>query len=63
MEEEGTHRLLAGMDGAAFDYQPDSFQVYRRDVIQAALVAFPLIIVGAGIVGFTLYPKSRRKIV
>jgi len=63
MEEEGRHRLLVGMDGVTFHSQPDSFTVYRQDDLQAALIAIPLITAGAGIVGFTLYRKSKRKIV
>jgi hypothetical protein len=57
MEEEGEHRLLAELDGAALGV--DSFVVYRPEVFQAALVAIPLIAAGAGIVGFSLYRKRR----
>jgi len=61
MEEEGKHRLLAGIEGVPFDYQLDSFIVYRQDVIQAAFIAIPLIIGGAGIVAFSLYRKRKPK--
>jgi len=61
MEEEGKHRLLAGMEGVKFDYQPDSFTVYQQDIIQAAFIAIPLIMGGAGIVAFSLYRKRKPK--
>lgn len=61
MEGEGGHRLLAEMDGVDLGYSPDSFTVYRQEVLQAALIAIPLIAAGAGLVGFSLY--RRRKAV
>lgn len=61
MEEEGGHRLLAELGGAG--YNPDSFAVYRPEAVQAALVAIPLIAAGAGIAGFSLYMRRRRKAV
>lgn len=63
MEKEGWHRLQAGMDGVALDFQSDSFMVYRQDPTQAALVAIFLIMAGGGIVGFSLYRKRRRRAV
>jgi hypothetical protein len=61
MEEEGRHRLLAGMEDVAFDYQPDSFTVYRQNVILATFIAIPLIIGGTGIVAYSLYRKRKPK--
>jgi hypothetical protein len=61
MEEEGRHRLLAGMESVAFDYQPDSFTVYRQDVILATFISIPLIIGGAGIIAFSVYRKRKPK--
>ena len=63
IEEEGRHRLLAGMGGVTFDYQPDSFTVYRQDVILATFIAIPLIIGGAGMVAYSLYRKRKPKFV
>lgn len=63
MQEEGRHRLQAGMDGVVLDFQPESFMVYRQDPSQAVLVAIPLIMAGTGIVGFSLYRKRRRRVV
>ena len=59
IEEEGRHRLLAGMEGVTFDYPPDSFTVYRQDVILATFIAIPLIIGGAGMVAYSLYRKRK----
>jgi hypothetical protein len=59
MEEDGGHRLLAELDGAALGYKPDAFVVYRPEAVQAALVAIPLIAAGAGIVGFSMYRKRK----
>lgn len=61
MEGEGGHRLIAEMDGATLDYEPDSFAVYRQEAVHAALVAISLIAAGAGLAGFSLY--RRRKTV
>jgi hypothetical protein len=59
IEGEGSHRLLAEMDGVSLDYEPDSFAAYRPEAIQAALIAIPLIAAGVGLVGFSLYRKRR----
>lgn len=60
-EEEGGHRLLAGMERVAFDYKPDSFTVYRQDVILATFIAIPLILGGVGIVALSIYWKRKPK--
>ena len=59
MENEGEQRLLAEMDGVALGYKPDSFNVYRSEAVQVALIAIPLMAAGAGITGFSLYRKRR----
>lgn len=61
MEDDGWHELKVGIDGAALDFQPDSFMVYRQDPTQAFLVGIPTIMAGAGIVCFSLYRKKRRR--
>jgi len=63
MEGEGSHQLLSGMRGMAFDYRPDSFTVYRNDVISTLSVGIPLIMAGAGLVIFSLFWKRKRNIV
>jgi hypothetical protein len=63
MEEEGGHRLLVSIEGAALDYHPDSFTVYRQEAIHGVLVAVPLIVAGAAIVSFSIYRKGRSRTV
>ena len=60
MEGEGEHHLIAEIDDAA-GYSLDSFTVYRQEAVHAALIAIPLTVAGAGLVGFSLY--RRRKAV
>jgi hypothetical protein len=59
IEDEGRHRLLAEMGSIPLSYEPDSFTAYRQEAAQAALIAVPLIAVGAGLVVFSLYRKRR----
>ncbi|HEU4605948.1 MAG TPA: hypothetical protein VFS46_06890, partial [Nitrososphaera sp.] len=62
-EEESGHRLLVSIEGAALDYHPDSFTVYQQGTIQAAFIAVPLIVAGAGLVGFSLFMKRNSRAV
>jgi hypothetical protein len=59
MEGEGGHRLFAEIDGATLNYNPDSFSVYRQEMLQTAYVAIPLVAAGAGLIGFSIYRKRR----
>ncbi len=62
MEGEGRHSLFVKIDDdMTLDYHPDSFIVYRQDLIQTILIAVPLIVSGSGIVGFSLYKRRRGK--
>lgn len=59
MEGESGHRLLAEIDGANLNYNPDSFSVYRQETLQTAYVTIPLVTAGTGLIGFSVYRKRR----